>query len=103
MNELRYRDAQENWTELYYAQDPQADYSFDDIVLFQSKEDPDKYALFFDSGCSCPSPFEENPGGDVYTKEQLLKLMNAWAKNENDWTDRTEKVMKEWILENIKP
>lgn len=97
MNELRWKDATEDWDELFYAQDPGADYSFDDIVLFKSREE-EKYALFFDSGCSCPSPFEDNPGGDVYTKEQLLKLMNAWGKDEYD---RTERVMKEWILENI--
>ena len=96
MNELKWSEAKESWEELFYAEDPAADYSFDDIALF--KKD-DKYALFFDSGCSCPSPFEDNPGGDVYTKAQLLKLMNAWGHDEYD---RTERVMKEWILENIK-
>lgn len=96
LNELKWRDAKENWEELFYATDPQADWSFDDIVLFKSKDKVPKYALFYDSGCSCPSPFEDNPGGDVYTKAQLLKLMKAWNG------DRTEKVMKDWILENIK-
>lgn len=99
LNELKYHDAKENWEMLFYAEDPQADYSFDDIVLFKSKDKRPKYALFFDNGCSCPSPFEDNPGGDVYTKTQLLKLMNVWGKSEYE---RTEKVMKEWILENIK-
>ncbi|WP_336874384.1 DUF7574 domain-containing protein [Rhodococcus qingshengii] len=92
MNESKWKEAQESWTELFYAEDPEADYSFDDIVLFNKGE---QYALFFDSGCSCSSPFEDNPGGDVYTKPQLLKLMSAWKG------DRTEAVMKEWILENI--
>lgn len=93
MNELKWRDAQENWTELYYAVDPGAYYDFNDIVLFKKGT---KYALFFDSGCSCYSPFEDNPGGDVYTKPQLKKLVANWKDG------RTEKVMKEWILENIK-
>lgn len=93
MNELKWSEARENWKELFYATDPEASWSFDDIVLFKKGQ---KYALFFDSGCSCPSPFENNPGGDVYTKAQLLKLMKAWNG------DRTEKVMKDWILENIK-
>lgn len=93
MNELKWNEARENWKELFYAEDPGADYSFDDIVLFELDG---KYALFFDSGCSCPSPFGDNPGGDIYTKAQLLKLMKAWKD------DRTEKVMKDWILENIK-
>jgi len=89
-------DAESDWKELFYAEDPGADYSFDDIVLFQNG---DEYALFFDSGCSCYGPFEnKDEKGDVYTKEQLLKLMNAWGKSDYD---RTEKVMKEWILENI--
>lgn len=99
INELTWREAQENWEELYYAVDPGADYSFDDIVLFKSKGARPKYALFFDSGCSCPSPFEDNPKGDVYTKTQLLKVVNGWGKDEYD---RTERVMKDWILENIK-
>lgn len=98
MNEIKWQEAIDDWEELYYAEDPGADYSFDDIVLFKSKEEDDKYALFFDSGCSCYSPFADNPGGDVYTSAQLLKLMNAWGKDEYD---RTERVMKEWILENI--
>jgi hypothetical protein len=37
--------------------DPQASYSFDEFVIWQRKKDG---ALFYgeDSGCSCPSPFE---------------------------------------------
>jgi hypothetical protein len=93
LNELKWLDAQADWDELHYATDPEACWSFDDIVLFKKGS---KYALFFDSGCSCPSPFEDNPGGDVYTKAQLLKVVNNWHG------DRTEKVMKDWILENIK-
>lgn len=96
MNELLWSEAKEEWTELNYAQDPHADYSFDDIVLFK-KPDEDKYALFFDSGCSCPSPFEDNPRGDVYTKAQLLHVVGNWNG------DRTEKETKDWVLENIKP
>jgi len=96
LNELKYKEAQEKWEELYYAEDPNACWDFDDIVLFKSKDKRPKYALFYDSGCSCPSPFEDNPGGDVYTKTQLLKIVKNWHG------DRTEKVMKEWILENIK-
>lgn len=92
MNELKWSEAKESWEELFYATDPQSSWDFDDIVLFKKGT---KYALFFDSGCSCPVPFELNPNGDVYTKAQLLKLMNAWHG------DRTEKVMKDWILENI--
>lgn len=96
MNELTWRDAQAYWEELHYATDPAADYSFDDIVLFKNGN---KYALFFDSGCSCPSPFEDNPKGDVYTKRQLLNVVSAWGQDEYD---RTERVMKDWIVENIK-
>lgn len=93
MNELKWLEAKEKWEELFYATDPQASWDFDDIVLFKKGT---KYALFFDSGCSCPSPFENNPGGDVYTKLQLLKLMKSWNG------DRTEKEMKDWVLENVK-
>lgn len=93
LNELKWLDAKAKWEELFYAEDPGANWDFDDIVLFKKGA---KYALFFDSGCSCPSPFEDNPGGDVYTKTQLLKLVKNW----ND--GRTEAVMKEWILENVK-
>lgn len=93
LNDTTWQEAREHGTELFYATDPQADYSFDDIVLYKYKG---KYILFFDSGCSCPSPFEDNPKGDSYTKVQLLKLVKNWNG------DRTEKVMKEWILENIK-
>jgi hypothetical protein len=96
MNELTWREARDNWEELFYAEDPYASYDFDDIVLFKSKDTRPKYALFFDSGCSCPSPFEDNPNGDVYTKTQLLNVVNNWNGSS------TEKVMKEWILENIK-
>lgn len=71
MNELKWLDAKKDWKELFYAMDPNASYDFNDIVLF--KKD-DQYALFFDSGCSCYAPFEDNPGGDVYTEEQLLML-----------------------------
>ena len=96
MDRPTWKEANESWKELFYAEDPQASYDFDDIVLF---EKDDFYALFFDSGCSCYGSFEnENEKGDVYTKEQLLKLMNVWGKNEYE---RTEIVMKEWILENI--
>lgn len=93
MNELTWKEAEESWEELFYARNPEACWDFDDIVLFKKGT---KYALFFDSGCSCPTPFEANPKGDVYTKAQLLKLMSAWNG------ERTEKVMKEWILENVK-
>lgn len=98
MNELKWSEAKADWGELFYATDPQADYDFSDIVLFHKD---DKYALFFDSGCSCNSSFEDNPGGDVYDKGQLLKLMKVWNKGVYS-QERTEQVMKEWILENIK-
>lgn len=35
------------------------DYSFDFEVVWQSKEDPELFYWARDSGCSCPSPFEE--------------------------------------------
>lgn len=95
MNELKWLDARADWEELFYARKPQVDYDFDDIVLFKSKNKIPKYALFFDNGCSCYSPFEDNLSGDVYTQTQLLKLVNAWKDGD------TEKVMKAWILENI--
>lgn len=96
MNDLTYGDAQAGWDELLYAQNPAADYDFEDIVLFKSKDKRPRYALFFDTGCSCPSPFEDNPSGDVYTKTQLLSVVGNWNGK------RTEKVMKDWIEENIK-
>lgn len=93
MNEVTWREANENWTELMYAEDPGASYDFSDIVLFQKGAE---YALFFDSGCSCYSAFEDkDQGGDVYTKEQLLKLISNWKDG------GSERVMKEWVLENV--
>lgn len=93
MNEVTWGEATENWTELFYAEDPNASYDFSDRVLF---EKDGMYAMFSDSGCSCYSAFEDkDQGGDVYTKEQLLKLMNAWKDG------GSEQVMREWVLENI--
>lgn len=96
LNELLWSEANEKWEQLEYSTDPNASWDFDDIVLFKSKGARPKYALFFDSGCSCPSPFEDNPKGDVYTKTQLLKVVNGWRG------DSSEAVMKQYVLENIK-
>lgn len=94
MNEIKWSDAKTNWAQLFWATDPNASYDFDDTVLFKNGT---KYALFFDSGCSCNSSFEDpNQGGDVYTKAQLLKLVNNWEEYSS------EGEMKKWILENIK-
>lgn len=86
-------EARENGKLLFEANDPAADWDFDDMLLFKYKRG---FMVFRDSGCSCPSPFEgaDSFTGDYYSKTDLLKA----SKN---WNDRTEKVMSEWIDENI--
>lgn len=59
-----------DWTE--------PDYSFDMLVVWKAKRG--EYWIGEDSGCSCPSPFEEvtdiNELDGPYTKEGLRKRIN---------------------------
>lgn len=46
--------------------DPAADYSFNDLIVWQYKDGRVFYAS--DSGCSCPSPFEDYQSMDELTE-----------------------------------
>ena len=89
-----YEEVSTKGEELFYAEDPNADYNFDDIVLYKYKR---RYVLFFDSGCSCDAPFayKDIDLGDDYTKAELKRVAAAWGDRSS------EGVMKEWIKENL--
>ena len=54
------------------------DYEFDMLVVWKEKRG--RYWVGEDSGCSCPSPFEDFKGTDdlngPYTKEELRKYLD---------------------------
>lgn len=50
------RHAPESWQCLRVENDPEADYSYDDLALMRRSDG--LYALVRTSGCSCPSPTE---------------------------------------------
>jgi hypothetical protein len=56
-------------------------YAYNKFVIWKTKEG--KYFYGDDSGCSCPSPFEEYRSIDnlypVYNKEQLLTAIDNWV------------------------
>jgi len=70
-----------DWTE--------PDYSFDMLVVWKSGRG--QYWIGEDSGCSCPSPFEDvrdvNELDGPYTKADLRKRVNFRVKDrfENGW------------------
>ena len=94
MNEVKFSEAQDSWSGLFSTGNFE-DGAYDGIILFKSANSQPKYALFYDGGCSCGSPLDDDPDGDVYTKTQLIKLVKNWHD------DGSEKIMRQWILENI--
>ncbi len=62
------------------------DYSFDMLVVW--KESRGKYWVGEDSGCSCPSPFEDitdiNELDGPYTKDGLRKRLNFLIEERTD-------------------
>jgi len=62
------------------------DYSFDMLVVW--KEGRGKYWIGEDSGCSCPSPFEDindiNQLDGPYTKDGLRKRINYRIEERTD-------------------
>jgi hypothetical protein len=61
-----------------YLDDPNANYSFDDLVVWQHEDGRVFWAT--DSGCSCPTPFE-----DYTTLESLSELTSeSWNDFEDD-------------------
>lgn len=77
------------------------DYNFDFSVVWQSKEDPTLFYWARDSGCSCPSPFEDYTSleGDGYytvnkgTKhdviKDLLETLEVVKKQNQEYSWRT--------------
>jgi hypothetical protein len=63
-------------------EDPNADYSFSTVVLFKKNED-DSFWIVADSGCSCPSPFEDitslSDMQRVHTWEEAEKFIASWG------------------------
>lgn len=65
--------------------DPDASWSFDKLVLWRHVETGDLYYAQ-DSGCSCPSPFEDISGLDGLS----TLTDNSWREFEaavNDWCE----------------
>jgi hypothetical protein len=92
MNEMTIKEAREKGEELYKTDngDP---YSWSVIALYKVGA---KYAMFFDSGCSCNGEFEmDDHKGDVYTKSQLRRVTSNW-KDTGD-----EQEMRVWIKDNL--
>lgn len=69
-------------------QDPHASYSFDTILLFEYEG---KLHYERDSGCSCPSPFEDVTvaGLKPFSYTLLDMEVNDWA--DSHWYDEDEK------------
>lgn len=75
------------------------DYQFDMVVVW--KQARGKYWIGQDSGCSCPSPFEDY--GDVnqldgpHNKDNLRKRLDYIRENESDCTVLTTAEFKKEI------
>lgn len=56
--------------------DPEAFYSFDMFVVWTDGKD-----LFYgqDSGCSCPTPFDEFEPEKATGKQQIYRAIDRWA------------------------
>ena len=54
-----YWGAPENLAQVYTIVNPNANYDFATVVIVSDTNDNKVYAAY-DSGCSCPSPFEEH-------------------------------------------
>lgn len=61
--------------------DPQADYSFSDVIVVKDKADGKLYAAH-DSGCSCPTPFEDTMYPTDCTEVRNADDLRAFIKAE---------------------
>lgn len=82
-----------------HIEDDHASYSFDDFVIWERLEDG---KLFYgtDSGCSCPSPFEDQGLSDltpVTTLEQLEIAIDEYRGDDPEYqhctADRKQEVL----------
>jgi len=74
-------------------------YQFDMVAVW--KQARGKYWIGQDSGCSCPSPFEDiydiNSLDGPYTKDGLRKRLNWIMENESDYCVLTKAEFKREI------
>lgn len=74
-------------------------YQFDMVVVW--KQARGKYWIGQDSGCSCPSPFEDiydvNSLDGPYNKDGLRKRLNWIRENESDYCSLTTAEFKREI------
>lgn len=76
-----------------HLEDPDACYSFDDIIVWKDKETGKLYYAE-DSGCSCPSPFESETRETIRpltdeTWDVFQKAVEGHA-GPNSWDDPTD-------------
>lgn len=68
--------------------DPNSCYSFDDVVVWEMKSpNGDRLCWAADSGCSCPSPFEDINLSNVFwldSQEDLERFQDATTRR-GDW------------------
>jgi hypothetical protein len=67
----------------------EASWDFDLTCVWRSKEDPTKFYVASDSGCSCPSPFENIELSELkpMTKHQALAALvqRGIEEDDEDW------------------
>lgn len=95
-----YYDSDQLPVEMFLVSDLDADYSFDYMIFLR---DRNTGIVFFayDSGCSCPKPFEDYEGTDwneVRSKMERVTLREALKKLEsyNRRADKTPTDLKKW-------
>ena len=64
----------------------EADYSFDYLVAWADADNPDQFYLGTDSGCSCPSPFEDYSGredmtGPLTWRQAVEESVSIWTQS----------------------
>ena len=98
-----YDDADKFGLELFEEiNDDHADYTFDDFVIWKRLTDG---ALLYgtDSGCSCPSPFEEQTAASltkITSIEQLELAIEEYRKNYNEYKCTIER--KQEVVNKVK-
>lgn len=63
-----------------HVEDPQACYSFDDLIVWRHEDGRLFYAT--DAGCSCPSPFEDYRSIESLTP--IVDTAESWASFQKD-------------------
>lgn len=79
--------------------DPAESYEFDTFVVFQEVEGDRRFFWAHDSGCSCPTPFEDLAGiGDLTrlltVRELREAIRNQWPPREHGWSPSPQDVDK---------